>query len=404
MSDRKGIIPMRQMVGLCCLLLLGATAQGAEPNGRVVYPANTWVNITPKLKVAPGAVPAGQTADRHWELHRFGGLTCRPETGEILVMDGALHDTGIYASSVFGMDAASGTYTLYKATNWESSKTPSELNKTDPTPAPRHTYGAWVYVPEKKSAYLWSGANKTLGGGKDEQMGFWVFSFETGKWRRLDKCRNYPPGGFEQEMVWAPKLKKIYLFIPLSGFHQDNVWSFDVDKEAWTSEGAKTRYECYAACFYDETRQTAVFPMAENREVAKTGKVHDLGAYHLETKKFEVLPVEGGRPGNVSPGNDAWCHLTKHDLYFGWSGGDGDENWVYDPNTRKWRQFLPAKNIPVKAQMHVKIEYDSKNDLLVVCRQEKGAGQWWALRFDPATAKFAEPGAVAGQPRKEPSK
>jgi len=389
--------------------------------GTVSYPPNTWVPITPRLKIAKGAVPAGKKVDRHWQLHRYGGLTYRPGTGEVLILDGALHNTGIYASSVFGLDATTGAYTLYKATNWEKRDTPSALNRTDPTPAPRHTYGAWAYVPEKKSVYLWDGHNRTVQSGPrgkqigaglkkggvpvrwikptgHKLLGMWVFNFDTGKWRGIDKCRQYPPSGGSRHMRWVPKLKRIYLFMPLAGFHKDNVWSFDIEKEEWTCEKVKTPYECLPACFYDAGRERIVFTMAKSRAELKSEKVHGLGAYYPRTRKFEVLAVKGGRPNNIGPGNQAWCHHAKHDLYFAWSGTYGknqtDENWVYDPKTGEFKQFLPLKNIPVKKQKHVKIEYDAKNDLLVVCRQEKGSPQWYAMRFDLRTARFRGAGAA----------
>ncbi|MHC4914242.1 MAG: hypothetical protein ACYTGB_02020 [Planctomycetota bacterium] len=394
------------------LCMAAASAAGAAAGE---LPANTWVAITPRLVIAPGAVPAGKKVDRHWQLHRFGGVTYRPETGEVLILDGALNDTGIYASSVFGMNALTGDYTLYKATNWKGRNEPDELNAADPTPAPRHTYGAWCHVPEKKSVYLWDGHNRTVQSGPNGKvlgerlkgkvpnrwvkpsghklLGMWVFSFETGKWRSLEKSKVYPPSGGSRHMRWLPALKRIYLFMPLTGFHKDNVWSFDVETEQWACEGVKTKYECMPACFLDAKRERIVFAMAKDRASLKSEKIHGLGAYYPRTKKFEVLPVKGKRPANIGPGNQAWCHNTRHDLYFGWSGtynkNQSDENWAYDPEKGEWRQFLPLVNIPVKKQKHVKIEYDAKNDLLVVCRQEKGS-QWYAMRLDPATAKWKE--------------
>jgi hypothetical protein len=184
-------------------------------------------------------------------------------------------------------------------------------------------------------------------------------------------------------------MKKIIMVTPRGWqAHNDNVWSFDVEKEKWELVDFETPYETDESWFFDGKRELLVFPMRRDRK--KNSPMVGFGVYDPKKREFRKFGATRPFPGKVGGGNDEWVYDFGNDLYFGWGSRSGNENWTFDPKSGRWKQFLPEKNIPVRKQLHWKLEYDAKNKLIVVCRQEKGAGQWFALRFEPKRAKFAE--------------
>jgi hypothetical protein len=376
----------------------GFTADCDDPE----FPANTWVPLDLQFEARAGELPESPHQDENWQSHRYGGLTYRPDTGEIVVLDGAGYSNGIYANAVFGLDASTGRYRLYDVPHWRDN-IPLPENLTDPGPAPRHTYGAWTYAPETQSVYLWSGANRRVTSGSRSEfltavesyvhpslvsetgeiiLGFWRYDFRDHQWHRLP----FPDDaahGVELEMAYVPSQQRIYLFKSLRAFHEPNVWSFDVVSETWTRESLETSYDAFPASFYDTRRERIVFMMMEDFWEGRQDFVHDLGAFDPETKTFTELPVEGERPQGLEPGNDGMTYHPGYDIYFAWSGdASSTGSWIYDPKTHRWSRFLADVPVPpVDGVQHWKLEYDWEHDLLVLCRQT--TPQYYALRLCP---------------------
>jgi hypothetical protein len=416
---------------LASLAVAGENAKLPEPSAAVKakFAPNTWVPIKWKMKILEGAVPPGVKTGRHTAPHWYGGLTYRADTGETLVMDGygesfnksVLGTPGIYANAVYSMDPVTGTYTLWKVCNYHRNFVPTKLNLKDPTPSPRHTYGCWTYVPGKKSVYIWTGANKKNGYAARQEtkdaikkhvshkrwinsrgqqtLGMWRYDFEKKKWITIDKSKVYPPGGYEHETVWFPKTRRLYFF---SGSRprgrRNTVYSFDLEKEQWTDEKASMMPRGVWGCtaFVDAKRDRIVFNNAPPRKGGDDAKFEML-AYYPEKKKAEPVAVKGVKPKART--TDGFCYNSRHDLYVLYGGsGKVDDNWVFDPKTSEWKKFEPVKNIPVgydkrrkrPSQSFVMMVYDSKNDLMVMCRTG-GPGRWYAMRFVPEKAKWAKP-------------
>jgi hypothetical protein len=418
------------------LAFAGENGKHAEPSAAVKakFAPNTWVPIKWKMKILDGALPPGIKTGRYASEHHYGGLTYRADTGETLILDGyfecynksVMGTPGIYANAVYAMDPVSGSYTLYKVSNWYRGNVPMERNIKDPTPAARHTYGCWTWVPGKKSVYMWSGANKICGyaarqSTKDavkkyvshkrwintrgqKTLGMWRYDFEKKKWFSIDKSKVYPAGNYEHETVFYPKTGKIYFF---SSNRKNTVFSFDIEKEQWTDEKATMPRGVWGcAAFVDAKRDRIVFNNMPPKKGGADAKFEML-AYYPEKKKAEPVAVKGAKP--KARVTDGFCYNSRHDLYVLYGGsGKHDDNWVFDPKTSEWKRFEPVKNIPVgydkrrkrSSQSFVKLVYDSKNDLMVMCRKG-GPGEWYAMRLVPAKAKWVKPSEAPAKPATE---
>lgn len=394
------------------------------------YPPNTWVPILWQLKIRDGALPPGVKTGRHVTEHNFGAVTYRPETGETLIMDGyyekegdsVLGVQGIWANGLYGMDPVTDTYTLYKVSNYRNGYFPTERNLADPTPVPRHTYDCWTYVPENRTLYIYGGANKdafeiarpevreaitkfspqrwVVKEDKTQYMkkgakilGMWAYSFDTMKWRTIDTCKLYPHGvyGYEAATVYVPSQKRLFFFPA----HKGRVFSFDIVAEEWRDEGFDIPWNRYRGkTFMDVKRDRVVFYSGLQTSNATECEI---GVYDVKSRKFSILPVKGVKP--KAPRYDGTIvHDTRRDLYVAFGGSEQyDDNWVFDPNTNRWRQFIPERNIPIepwpnketRIHTYLKSVYDSKNDLVVLCRMGM-PHEWYAMRFDPATARYVD--------------
>jgi hypothetical protein len=401
--------------------ILASTLTAAEPPAterdeaaaRAKFPPNTWVAIDWELKIHDGALPPGIKTGRYASNHHYGGMAYRPASGRTLILDGYAERMGdsvlgtptIYANSLYGLDPVKGVYHLYKTSNYRGAE-PMPRNVEEPTPSPRHTYECFAYVADTDSLYLWTGANKMNGYAAREGtrekvgryapkrwvsnenrkiLGMWAWSFRDRKWRTIDRCKQYPPGGYENAMVYLPATKKIW-FVSTGG----EVWTFDIKGEQWTKESMKMKWNRYRGTTFADTKRNRIVSYSgkQTRNGQATGCA--LGVLDVATGTFRELGGKGPRP--PAPRSDGgMCYHSKHDLYVAFGGaGRLTDNHVFDPDTNTWRQFAPAANVTVKAkQSFVKLTYDSVNDLVVMSRRGEHP-EWWAMRLEPATARWVE--------------
>ena len=412
--SRLAVLHFFQVGTMCLIAALAPSRAPAEGS----FPENTWVPIDWSLSIRPGALPPGTDPDEHARraAHWYGGLAYRPGTGETLLMDGyfATHDgmlgrPSIYANALYGMDPALARYTLYKVDNYKSGITPLPRLKDDWTPAPRHTYDYWAYATSTNSVYMIKGANKYLTYAakgstiellalygpqpwiRDDNtkvLGMWRYSFDENKWYSLHTSTVWPDSpSMEGALIYVPREDRIYLFPPTG----KKIYSFDVQTEQWRDEGVTmgtwNRYR--GATFLDPKRNRVVF---YSGKATSKGTDCELGVFDLDTKTFSVLPVTGPKP--KAPRSDgAIAYDGRHDLYVAFGGaGTYTDNWVFDPNTNRWRQFRPLRNIPLDStHTHLDMVYDSKNDVFVLTRAKGGPGEWFVLRFNASTADYIEP-------------
>lgn len=375
------------------------------------FPENSWVPIDWKVQIKPGALPKGvdPASSEQRTVHWYGGITYHPGKGEVLVMDGyfkgQMGGPSIYANALFGMNAASKEYTLYKAANYSGGSTPRPELKNNWTPAPRHTYDFWTYASSTNSVYMIYGANKYVGYAAKEktkkkikqycpdpwvntdgtkQLGFWRYDFNDHKWHSLHDTNLPSIPGYEGSLIYVPEQERIYLF-PMA---KKRIYSFDLKTEKWRSEGIRLPWNRYrGATFLDTKRDRVVFYSGKEED---KDTACDLGVFDLKTKKFSILPVSGPKP--PAPRKDGGiAYNSKHDLYVAWGGTGKDDNWVFNPQTNSWKALQPVSNIPTAKEhsSHVDMIYDSKHDLLIVTRAKGDPGDWFAMRFNPRTANYS---------------
>ena len=133
---------------------------------------NTWVTISPDQINFPPGFESGSYQSRGWCK-----MIYRAATQSIIYYEGYMDSGGdprgpsIYANTLYSFDIDTKILTALKISNWEydydygTDDFPIEPDNTlDPTPANRHTYGKFAYVPSEDAIYIVGGANSRGGG------------------------------------------------------------------------------------------------------------------------------------------------------------------------------------------------------------------------------------------------
>src|SRR5262249_49488547 len=138
--------------------VLAAAANAGQAQDIARLPANTWVEL--KYTTVQPADPAEKG---NWVSAGWNKLVYDPD-GKRVLFYGRWYDkkhggTTIYGNCLFAFDPATAKLTPRKIDNWKKVDTKTggyrtvELaeNDKEPTPASRHVYHAFEYVPELKS-------------------------------------------------------------------------------------------------------------------------------------------------------------------------------------------------------------------------------------------------------------
>src|SRR5262249_38675407 len=130
-------------------------------------PANTWVEIKYTTDQPADDSEKGRWVSAGWNKIVYDGK-------RVLFYD-RWYDkkhggTTIYGNCLFAFDPASARLTPLKIDHWKKLDTktggyrtvPLPENEKEPTPASRHVYHAFDYVPKLKSVFICNGANQTV--------------------------------------------------------------------------------------------------------------------------------------------------------------------------------------------------------------------------------------------------
>jgi len=221
----KSIASGLLLAGLCAL------ASAGERDAFAGLAPNTW---TPLGKVAY-KFPREYTGT--FNLRFWCNLAWDPDGKRILFYEGYKgshgHKYSIYANAMYSLKPAEKTVSLVNlSTGWKSGggHYRYQATKAPPSPYPRHTWGALIYVPKYKRVYIGPGA----AGGAAQANTFWSYDVAKNTWQDVTGKK---PGrtGYHTHFAHFAGSDTLWVFSTRSGSWM-NLYAFDMKKQAWAEE------------------------------------------------------------------------------------------------------------------------------------------------------------------------
>jgi hypothetical protein len=356
-------------------------------------PPNTWVEIKYTTVQPQGADEKGQFARQGWNK-----IVYDPDGKRVLFYDRWIDKKHggwtIYGNCLFALDPATGKLTPVKIDNWTKTepkgggyRTPAlPENDGEPTPAPRHVYHAFEYVPELKTVFLCNGANQSIVDkdgklvGHDLCDGAWRLDLQSNRWTQL-RLPGCPPNMLDDAMAYCPDTKSLIY----AGCNRQ-VWVLDLDKNAWrkAKQSPPARAAAGQTIFYDPTQRRMLIAgggMLEgsNNEAKKPGfrELYGFDPKAEEVRKLADCPVplyEGHLAFDAKNG----LFITATAFA---KGSQPSGMFAYDPKKDTWQEIKPANAIPRTTSWFgwLQLCYDSHHDCLIAKVDEK----FYAFRLVP---------------------
>jgi hypothetical protein len=358
------------------IVLLGAAPiAGAQELARL--PANTWAEV----KYAT-VQPADPDEKGNWVSAGWNKLVYDPDGKRVLFYD-RWHDrkhggTTIYGNCLFAFDPATARLTPLKIDHWKKVDTktggyrtvPLPENAQEPTPASRHVYHAFDYVPDLKSVFICNGANQTAMKGEklvghDECDGAWRLDLPTNRWTPIPS-KACPPNRLDDAMAYCPDVKALVY----SG-HDGQLWLLDVAGGGWrkAKQSPPPRTAFGRTVCYDPTRKRMLLLGGGRLDAWQKGKAlefRELYAFDPRTETVERLA-------------DGPTAFYEAQLAFDWKRAvfvtvavfnkkeQPSGMFAYDPGKNAWHEIRPANAIPPHTSWHgwMKLCYAADHDCFI---------------------------------------
>ena len=385
----------REMRYIYCLMLLGVSSYCWAADLEKL-PANTWVEIkyeTDQPSNDPGE--KGYFGRQGWNKILYDA-----DGKRVLFYDRWIDKKHggytIYGNCLFGFDPARSKLTPIKIDNWTKME-PKQggyrtlalpENEKTPTPAPRHVYHAFEYVPDLKAVFICNGANQTVIDkdgkliGHDACDGAWKLDLKTNQWAQI-VSEKHPPNMLDDAMAYCPDSKSI---VYLSGSNRQ-LWIFDLStgKFRKAKNSPPTRGAAGGTIVYDPTHKRMI--------IAGGGQLE--GQFN-QAKKAGFREVFAFDPKNETVEKLADCptalyesHLafdSKRELFFTAAVYSKEEQpsgiFAYDPKKDTWSEIKSENKVPASGNWFswVQLCYDSDHDCLIGKVNER----FYAFRYVPA--------------------
>src|SRR5262245_36468651 len=245
------------------ILMLATFVSAVSAQDLTKLPANTWVELKYTTVQPADPLEKGQWVSAGWNK-----LVYDPDGRRVLFYD-RWHDkkhggTTIYGNCLFGFEPAGSRLTPLRIDSWKKidaegggyRTVPLPEDAGEPTPASRHVYHTFDYVPELKSVFLCNGANQTvLKSGKlvghDECDGAWRLDLRTNRWARITS-KACPPNRLDDAMAYCPDIRALVY----SG-HDGQLWILDLAGGMWRKarQSPPPRTAFGRTVCYDPTRK-----------------------------------------------------------------------------------------------------------------------------------------------------
>lgn len=355
------------------------------------FPANTWVEI--KYTTVQPADPAEKG---NWVSAGWNKIVYEPDGKRVLFYD-RWYDkkhggTTIYGNCLFAFDPASAKLTPLKIDNWKKIDTktggyrtvPLDENDKEPTPASRHVYHAFEYVPDLKSAFICNGANQgVMKGdkyvGHDECDGVWRFDLKASKWTQI-KAAGYPRNRLDEAMAYCPDIKSMVY----SG-GDGQMWILDLDKSEWrkTKNSPPLRTTFGRTICYDPANKRMLLIGGGRLDAWQKGEAMEFRELYGFDPKAET--IERLADGPTAFYESQLAYDSKREVFVTVATFNKKEQpsgmWSYDPKKNAWAEIKPANAIPPHNGWHgwMKLCYASEHDCFIGMIRDK----IYAFRHDP---------------------
>lgn len=371
------------------LLLVAASSAGAQDLAKL--PANTWVEI--KYTTVQPADPAEKG---NWVSAGWNKLVYDPDGKRVLFYD-RWHDqkhggTTIYGNCLFAFDPAAARLTPLKIDHWQKVSTKTggyrtvvlPENDKEPTPASRHVYHAFEYVPELKSVFICNGANQTvMKDGKhvahDECDGAWRFDVKANKWSRFGSGKA-PANRLDEAMAFCPDTKSM---IYSAGDGQ--VWILDLDKAAWrkAKNSPPLRTTFGRTVCYDPVKKRMLLIGGGRLDAWQKGEAREFRELFGFDPKSETVEKLAEAPTAFYESQLAFD--SKRQQFVTVAVFNKKEQpsgmWSYDPHKNVWQAIKPANPIPPHNGWHgwMKLCYAADHDCFIGTIRDR----FYAFRWAP---------------------
>jgi hypothetical protein len=369
-------VMMNRMNAACLILGLLASLPACAADGAAPEIApNTWVAAKVE-HILPKDIP-----DARWQTgDGYCGSTWRSKTGELISRSGVRSKKvglapGFYSNTTLAWDLKTNKVRVVEIANWGGGSYGGgkllPAFKEHPTPTPRHTYDGLTYVESQDAMYFILGANWRVGSRATDEAkaqkaiddkSTWKYTFEDGKWHRIDDSIRRLPNGrrsspYEAHLQHWPEGGKLLFFDSYARCYAE----FDLKTEKWAE--LKTKNKCPMSLYnarstWDSKRALWVFRLGPKA-----------ATFDPKTKSFTALPDAYPMPEDKKDKRRAWkgvTYISKHDVYL-ITGPTGNDTKVWDIATGKWLDVAGGEIKLVNGYP----QYDPKADLVGLVYQLK---------------------------------
>jgi hypothetical protein len=355
-------------------------------------PANTWTEIPFTTEQPAGSQERGQYGSQGWNK-----LVYDPVGKRALFYDRWLDKTHggqtIYGNCLFAFDPATSKLAPLKIDNWSKRDTETggyrtfalPANEGEPTPAPRHVYHAFEFIPGQNVLYIANGANQSVVDaagklvGHDECDGTWRLDVAAGRWTKVASTE-HPPNRLDDAMCYSPETNTL-----VYAAHQRQLWLLDLKSGQWRKAkgGPPARTAMGATIFHDPPRKRMLIVGGGALDAWQKGpapEFRELYAYDPATDKSERL---ADAPTALYSAHLAYD--SKRDLFFTVANFNGKEQpsgmFVYDPRKNAWSELKPTGGIPPHRSWMgwMQLVYAPEHDALIGKIREK----FYGMRYEP---------------------
>ncbi len=380
---------MRSTVFLVSLLIPATLAHAVD---LADLPANTFVEIKYTTNQLAGSAEKGTFARQGWNK-----VVYDPDGRRVLLYDRWVDKKHggwtIYGNCLFAFDPAAATMTPLKVDNWAKLEPPQggyrtlalPENDAEPTPAPRHVYHAFEYVPELKSLFICNGANQTVidkSGklvGHDACDGTWRLDLMTNKWAKIES-KECPPNTLDDAMAWCPSTKSLVY----AGTGRQ-LWILDPAVGQWRkAKNSPPPRSCMGqTIFYDPTHKRMLIAGGGTLDAWQKGPApafHELYSFDPQTESVQRL---ADAPTTLYSSHLAYD--SKRQLFFAVAvfnkGEQRSGMFAYEPLKDAWREIKPAGEVPPHKSWFgwMQLCYDSHHDCLIGKVEDK----FYAFHYAP---------------------
>jgi hypothetical protein len=372
------------------VLLAAAPVAGAQDLAKL--PANTWVEI--KYTTVQPADPAEKG---HWVSAGWNKLVYDPDGKRVLFYD-RWHDkkhggTTIYGNCLFAFDPATAKLTPLRIDHWKKIDTksggyrtvPLPENADEPTPASRHVYHAFDYVPDLKSVFLCNGANQSVMKneklvGHDECDGAWRLDLKTNRWAQL-KTTPYPPNRLDDAMAYCPDIKTL-----VYAGYDGQVWLLDLARGEWrkAKQSPPPRVAFGRTVCYDPTKKRMLLLGGGRLDAWQKGNAPEFRELYAFDPKTET--VERLADGPTAFYEAQLAYDAKRGVFVTVAVFNKKEQpsgmFGYDPMKNAWHEIKPANAIPPHTSWNgwMKLCHAADHDCFIATIRDR----IYAFRYEPA--------------------